>query len=770
MGQPQKPDYSNFRKQFRGGNDTARQTALLELGAYSRVVNMRQYHPGMDQRPGQTKLHTVADGTNRVMSLFQFSKAKISEKHLFAQMSDGDVLEATSAPPATTTGAFGSSVFSGSAGQVPASWSTIGDKMLHSNGVDQHQIYAGNNAQVNKFIVYKGSGAIPAIPTMGIDYTTEVTDDDTSKYAELDSLGTLSGDYDCLFIGLPVMGNAVNFTVLTGHVNTNAAVMGIKYKNTSGLTDVSGLTDNTASTGCTLGKPGTYSVTFTKPTDAIPSFMFGMSCYWLQVYLSSGSLSSDVQVSHVTFNAPWQEIINLWDGVPVDAIEAQLYDASAGTYLRFAASSIDITGMTTADILYIASVDPIEAIYIDPGSTPNTATAVAIADVKYHNGSAFASVGTITDGSAGGTKAGWVTLPRCAATPIQFQTTQYYAYWYAITISGGTITGADDVYIGIKTMPYFDIDEFGKGLANITWKSRVMWVFDKYPSWLLASAKNLPMTLNGDDFAILEAGDGRLNKIVCMRKFHNEYMVWQEEKGVEGGCLTLFEGYSPATYGKLVLSTRLGTFNAHSAAVVDGVMTSTGTDNEVKTLAFFLSHEGVARCDGKTCDIVSDAVQNYFNPIKPECIRRGYEDKMWLKYDRAFNILRIGLVSGASATQCNVFPVYDIADGTWSFDELGQNLATMEEIEADSGNIMRIQIGGGTEDGTVYQLNVGQNDCEEEIDAYVDMEFDGKGDVIAITEGIVRTVSGSGTCTITAWQDGVAATGPDGSTRQWTVP
>lgn len=764
MSLAQKPDYPNWRKEFRGGNDTARETALLELGAYSRIVNMRQRHPGMDQRPGQTKLHTVADSTNRVMSLFQFSKAKISEKHLFAQMSDGDVLEATNAPPATTTGAFGSSVFSGSAGQVPASWATIGDKMLFSDGVDQHQIYAGNSAQIGKFIVYKGSGAIPTIPTTGLDYTTEVTDSDTTKVAELDSLSTLT-DHDCLFIGIPVMANAINFTIETGHVNLNDAVMAINYKNTSGWTGVSGLTDNTAVTGKTLGKPGTYSVTFTKPTDAIPSFMFGASMYWLQVCLSSGSLSADVQVSKVTFNAPWQGIINLWDGVPVDAIEVFVYKAATGTYERYAASSVDITGLTTSDVIYLASVDPIEAAYVDPGETPNTTAGIAINSVLYNNGASFTSAGTITDSSAGVTKAGWVTFPRASAMPVQFQTTQYYAYWYGITISGGTIAGGDDVYIGIKTMPYFDVSEFGKGLANIVWKSRAMWVFDKYPSWILASAKNLPMTLNGDDFAILEAGDGRLNEIVCMKKFHNEYMVWQEEKGVEGGCLTLFEGYSPATYGKLVLSTRLGTFNAHSAVVVDGIMTSTGTDNEVKTLAFFLSHDGVGRCDGKTCDIVSDDIHNYFNPLKTECIRRGYEDRMWLKYDRAFNVIRIGLVSGASATECNVFPVYDLTDGTWSFDVLGQNLATMEEIEADSGNINRIQIGGGTADGTVYQLNVGQNDCDEAIDAYVDMEFDGKGDVIAITEATLRTVAGSGTCTITGWQDGTSV-----SPRQWTVP
>jgi len=240
-----------------------------------------------------------------------------------------------------------------------------------------------------------------------------------------------------------------------------------------------------------------------------------------------------------------------------------------------------------------------------------------------------------------------------------------------------------------------------------------------------------------------------------MRKFHNEYMVWQEERGVEGGCLTLFEGYSPATYGKLILSSRVGSFNQHAAIVVDGVTTSTRTDEEIKTIAFFLSHTGVCQSDGKTVLIVSDAIQNYFDPTKSECIRRGYESRMWLKHDTAFNVIRIGLVSGASATECNIFPVYDIQDGTWSFDELGQNLATMEEIESGSGSIPRLQIGGGVNDGSIYRLNIGANDVNEAIDAYVQMEIDGQSKVLALTDLVLRMKAGSGACVVTIEEDGI---------------
>jgi hypothetical protein len=305
-------------------------------------------------------------------------------------------------------------------------------------------------------------------------------------------------------------------------------------------------------------------------------------------------------------------------------------------------------------------------------------------------------------------------------------------------------------------MPYFDISEYGKGLMNMVWKGRGMYVFDRFPSWLIVTAKNQPMVLNGDDSTILEAGDGRSNRIVCQKKFHNEHMCWQEEKGIDGGCLTLFEGYSPQTFGKLVLSNKVGTFNANTAVVVDGVLSSTVTDEEPKTMAYFLSHYGVMASNGKDPWVISDRIQNYFDPTKPECIRNGYEDKMWLKYDSTFNVIRIGLVSGSSATECNVFPVYDIVDGTWSFDVLAQALACMEEIEAGSGNVTLLQVGGGVDDGFVYQLNTGRDDVDTAIDGYGIMEIDGEGSVISLTEIILRMKKNTGNCRLTLYEDGVA--------------
>ena len=108
------------------------------------------------------------------------------------------------------------------------------------------------------------------------------------------------------------------------------------------------------------------------------------------------------------------------------------------------------------------------------------------------------------------------------------------------------------------------------------------------------------MKLNGSDYAILNPGDGRENATKSIVNFYNEIMVFQEELGTKGGCVTIFEGYSPSTFGKLVLSTKLGTLSAKSVAVVDGSKSSTTMkDINAQTMVFFLSHYGVFMSDGK---------------------------------------------------------------------------------------------------------------------------------------------------------------------------
>jgi len=734
-----------------GGAVTVRNAAQLPFGSYSMVQNIRGKHPNFIKRPGQRKLHTVADGSNEVLSLYQYRKTQVDEEHFFAQMSDGDILEATNDPPTVTTGAFGSEVFDGSLNQVPASWGVQGDKMIMSNGVDQHQIYCGTLSYVEKFIVYKGAAAIPDIPQIGIDYSVRVRNHRSSEVALLTSLGAITA-YDCVYICVPVP--VIGFGFIIGHANTTVCSAALQYYNSaSGWVGVSDFSDGTASGGAPLAIDG--SMTFTAPnvrvddeTDGlIPRYQFGRSGFWYRLVFD-GTLSNPVHIETVTFQSDFQSIINVWDGAVPYAVEVMVEQSEALTWHTYGAAAVAVGGLGVGDSIMIASADPIEGIYIDVGNTPSSGK--EIRSLKYWNGTALTIIyqrdlgegviGAINDGTNQLRNSGWVTFARKASQEMQFQSNLNYAHWYEL-IYDSTLDA--DLTLSIQLMPYFDIRDLGVGQCNTIWKDRAVYSFDQYPSYIYITKQGYPLVLNGNDYGILRAGDGRSNKIVNMKSYKDILMVWQEEKGVEGGCVTLFSGSTPTNISRTVLSSRIGTMNAKSVAVVEGVETATADkattlEEKIATLVFFLSQSGVCVSNGYTISIVSDDIQNYFDPTKDECIRKGYEEKMWLRYDSAYGVIRIGLVSGSLATKANVFPVYDLADKTWSFDELGQKLACMAEIEAGSGNIPNLQVGGGQADGTVYQLNYDLNDVTKSIHSYAQIELNYNGEVLTLREFLIR--------------------------------
>jgi hypothetical protein len=752
---------------FRGGAKTDVEPEQLETGQYSSVVNVRNLHPGMRKRPGQQRLNSTTEGAAVALNtLYQFSKGKKSERHFYAQRSDGLIIEAATMPPGSIVGSLGSIVFTQTASAKPASWTIITDKMVFSNGVDQHHIYPGVGTPVEKFIVCDDTAAHPILPEKGYDYSLEVLDDSTSTVATLNGLGTLVDDYAAIYIMTPMPIKGLNFSMV--NVNSTGASLSLNYWNGS-WTSVTSLVDGTsAANSCTLGQNG--SMAWGPPTDEITKYMYGNNGYWYQLYLVGGSLSGVCDVGGVTYDASFQPIQNVWDGIPVTPIEAQVFlhasvtvasDASASAYSiswpsmyqTNPANAIVLSSITPDDKIYVACLDPIEGMYVDMGTTPNSHS-TTVGTVGFYNGTTWSTVSNLADATNGFNKSGWITFRRhTSVQPVQINKLLNYAYWYYITTSGNSTSS--NLVMEVTTQPFLSISDNGnKGLANSSWKNRMCYVFDKTPNFVTISETFQPLHINGEDSTILQVGDGRSNNIVCMKRFFNELMVWQEEKGTDGGTLTLIEGYSPDTFGTLLLTNRVGTFSSKSACVVDGVLTSTRTDEQVKTIAIFLSHYGIFMSDGRGVQAISDDIQNYFDPTKTECIRAGYEDKMWIGYDSAFNVLRVGLVSGSSATNCNVFPVYDLVDRTWSFDSLGQALNSYIEIEAGSGNIPLIQCGGGT-DGYLYRLNTSQNDVTTAINSYVKQELNNKGGEFMIKDIKLRhKVQTAGNITVTPYLNG----------------
>ncbi len=734
-----------------GGIDIAREIYQLPLGGFSSIVNMRPLRPGFVKRKGCAKLNTVPDGVNKVMTLYGYSKGKQNQIKFYAQMSDGDVLQATNNPPAVGT-TFGTSVYNTTGTMLPASWAVIDDHLLYADGTGYPRIFSGETEYVSNFIVYIGSSAIPDVPKMGNDYSIEVADGTSTTVAILDSLNTLA-NYDCVFIRTETPADTFTFTMASGKENTSAAVAQIHYWN-GAWTGVSSFSDGTAVAGATLAQTG--SMTWTMTTDHQPKYMFGANGYWYRLSLSSGALDSEVEVSEVTYNSDWMAIQSLWDGVPVASIEAYVYTNSSATYQYFASDVVEIGGLTSSDKFYFNSVDPSVGFYVSVGEVPNETAATTIT-VKYWNGSAWSAL-SVSDSTIVDSKSfasdGWVTFAHPSdEQPTMFQSSDQFTYWYEVSFNQ-TLTS--NMVVSIETMPYFKMEDWGKCYALSSFKQRAAYSFDKAPGYIMISSSHNPMVINGDDSALQDVGDGRANRVICIKKFYNELLVWQEEKGMDGGCLTLIEGYSPATFGKRVLSTVLGTFSAKSACVIEDVPNVDPNEKVVRrAVAVFLSRYGVFMTDGKNIVCISTDIQDYFDSRESVCIRRGYESEHWIGYDSLYNVVRMGIVSGASAEVPNVFLVYDVKTGKWSTDELTQPFSCHAEVEAASGQFAVLQVAGGTADGTVYRTNYGSSDVSTAFTGSLTMEYDGQGHDLFLDEIVVRV---NGACTLTPYADTIAKT------------
>ena len=680
-----------------------------------------------------------------IKSLYQFSKGERSEIYTLAQYEVGCVREATNNPPAITTGGFGNGVFSSSYigepedDQIPAHWSQLRDIMMYSNGIDQHQLFPGLNHKVGGFVVTNQFATLPRIPESGKDYTDKILENNTD-------FPTFSIDEtpgNAFFVMTPVPANTLSWVF--NAACTGLALVGdlhMRYVNTAGdFVEVTNFVDGTHDGSRPMSQDG--DMTWDKPTNESATFMFGQSGYWYK-FDFLGETGTDIINStprQVLYSGGWRSMENVWDGVLIDVIEAQLKrDGTPDVFETFAASTINISDMQiSVDDLFFSCADKAYGLYINVGGTPNSASTTLLID--YWNGDGWINI-TIQDGTLGLTRSGFITWSKNhAAVRSQFNDSKSYTFWYRMRISVSDIS--ENTIISALYLPVYNInEEFGEfGICNTAWKERACYTSSIFDRDIYVSASGRLNVLNGGDFAILEPGDGRRNRTVCIKKFHNEIIVWQEEKGRDGGCTTLFEGYNPSTFGKLVLSSQVGTFSAKSAIVIDGATTVTKKDDNYQTMAYFISHYGIFMTDGRVVTMVSQDIQNHFDTDFPnDCIRLGYEEEMWVEHDQDRGVLRFGLVTGDTAEYPNTFPVLDLEDGTWSFDTFEDplhHLTHVCQIEAASGQFPIIHIGAAV-DGFVYLLNEGLNDNGDAIDFHLQIELNNKGFMLDLREANIR--------------------------------
>jgi hypothetical protein len=175
------------------------------------------------------------------------------------------------------------------------------------------------------------------------------------------------------------------------------------------------LTDGTAITAgtITLGQAG--SITFASTvTTAKQKFLEGAPMYYY--WFTFTGIDAATSIYYVTLDAPFQELVDYWDGA--DRAEAAFYkytttytdytvNVSEGAYdTTYADTYADLASLGAYsagnNCVIIGFFERMTAVNLSIPSDRTNSTAATVCSVDYWDGAAWASVGTVIDGTAEG--------------------------------------------------------------------------------------------------------------------------------------------------------------------------------------------------------------------------------------------------------------------------------------------------------------------------------------------------------------------------------
>ncbi len=525
--------------------------------------------------------------------------------------------------------------------------------------------------------------------------------------------------------------SAVARTWLVGSVRP---LKGIKYYIAQGNADASTMTckewsgttwnsltitDNT-DTGASLATTGTVTFSSTV-SSAKPRYIEGYFLYWYQCSIDAGQ----ALIYHVTLDAPFQNIIDSWDGV--------FRDVSA--FLEYKTNYLDNTmnvlredyDSATASTYYaigglVAFSDPNNCLNIGFSEkqtgikitviVPN-AVASTLASVDYWNGSGWQSVGVIVDGTSEGgvslansgviswnnsnifdetqkvvsngilrqptyvSSANWLQAAQLyliqkkefVAAQSGLRTPKPHLYHYRLKFDKTITAGARIDYIGgisaPNTISHYKFPVFAQGRTLLCCDM----AGDK--NKVLVSSKYMPQVYNGSDSIDIYFGEE--GELTCGVELFSQFgsslysliLMFKDNETwmVAGQDIYQWENNIFLLAGDIGCPAplTLKTINPYGE-------TATGVS---RTMAIWQDSHGIYTSDGRAPVPIHGDIKEYFDPSDSRCIKAsmvgdsaGWINPVTLGYHWKF-------ASGSSATDLNKEMVYDTIRKKWHEIERG---------------------------------------------------------------------------------------------------
>jgi hypothetical protein len=616
------------RETFNGGYHGVVPSVELNKGWISDGLNMRKLAGGVGWKPrkGCTLHNSTQIAAKRVRSLYQYTNPKQEDYHFIAQC-NSLLYDATNDPPTGGT-TFGTSLGVTASDSAPGFSCLVGEYWFYADGISRPVAYGGTSPGPMAFYVEDGSA------DAFISYSREVIDGRSDTVATI-----LDAAADMFYVVTqePISGITLDLEA----VNSADRTLTVKAWRSSAWAAVSDLSDGTDDSG-TLAQNGTISWT-TSSSDTMT--VVGKDLGYAYQFSWDDALSQAVTVKSCTVTQAAGLMTNKWDGVFNWVTGCMFYDQSGGVHTEAlgkvgnetTSQYVSLSEATNLDALYIKTPEPATGFGIGVVADYNNTADAQIAssgDVFYWNGSAWTSVGTITDttldgaGDSSFSQTGRLFFDATAISPKMrtYEGDNVEGYWYKI-MWDSTLSEDTRIY-ALYYAPFPEDLPTVDGVVEF--KGRLfLWGMAENPNRLLYSSVLNPFGFSGSDSGLTDVF-GSMRPVKAAVRFYNELAVFKQ-KGV-----FLLEGYSPETFGTLKLASTIGLCSVKSLQVVE-VGYAGMHEDEVMTILIWQDVDGVYICDGRKPKKISGPVDQFFNPESSDCISATNIDTLESFVDRTNN-------------------------------------------------------------------------------------------------------------------------------------
>lgn len=481
-----------------------------------------------------------------------------------------------------------------------------------------------------------------------------------------------------------------------GTANTSAGTLAVQYWNGSSWVAASSVSDGTASGGAPLAQTGTVTFTDTKDVAKV-KYVNQTYIYWYKVYIDA--CDSGTSIYYATLSASMQSVKDIWDGQARQCLSFQKYDGSTFQDLTINVKDEDFSSANTATFAELdslaTSTSYIVAGFVERqagllitmvGGAVNT-TAGTVATVKYWNGTTWATVGDIDDGTLEGgvsfAKSGVIAWNPPASTA-EFKTEiskEFQLYYYRIDFSKTLSADVKLDYLG-----GIPAQKEIRGFRFPLYAQDRLWLCSdqaKDKNAVTVSANGTSVVFNGADSYTFYFGDD--TEVVAGASIYSQFGSSLYDIVVM--CKTnetwIVAGSGPEDWRKYPASKKIG-----CAAPL--TMTNTHLDVEAvpglnRHVGIWQAADGIYIFDGRTFFPIHKDIEDVFDKRNPNGINRSkIGDSVGFIDDQ--NQEWHWLWASGSSTTLDKEYIYDIRRQRWYTAERPADLQYGLSVSDTSGN------------------------------------------------------------------------------------